>query len=149
VWIEPVSKAHRDAWLALRIALWPDEQASIHAEDVDRMLAAPDADRPAWLAVDESGAIGFAEAGLRRDYVNGCETSLVAFLEGIYVAPEARRQGVGRALDRMVQDWAIVRGCREYASDALIDNRESHTFHAALGFEETERVVYFRRRLSR
>jgi len=91
---------------------------------------------------------GFAEASLRRDYVNGCETSPVAFLEGIYVAPQARCQGVGRALDRAVQDWAIQRGCQEYASDALIDNRDSHAFHAALGFEETERVVYFRRRLS-
>jgi aminoglycoside 6'-N-acetyltransferase I len=147
--IEPVSKAHRDAWLALRIALWPDEQVSVHAEDVDRMLAAPDADRPTWLAVGESGVIGFAEATLRRDYVNGCETTPVAFLEGIYVVPDARRQGVGRALDRMVQDWATKRGCEEYASDALMDNRESHAFHAALGFEETEHVVYFRRRLSR
>ena len=27
--------------------------------------------------------VGFAEASLRHDYVNGCETSRVAFLEGI------------------------------------------------------------------
>ena len=145
--IEPVSKPHRDSWLALRIALWPDEDTTVLAEDVDRMIATPDADRPAWLAIDESGVIGFAEAALRRDYVNGCETSPVAFLEGIYVAPQARRQGIGRTLDRTVRDWAMLRGCREYASDALIDNRESYAFHAALGFEETERVVYFRRRL--
>ena len=146
--IEPVSKVHRDAWLALRIALWPDEDETVLAEDVDRMLGTADVDRPTWLAIDEGGVSGFAEASLRRDYVNGCETSPVAFLEGIYVAPQARCQGVGRALDRAVQDWAIQRGCQEYASDALIDNRDSHAFHAALGFEETERVVYFRRRLS-
>ena len=114
-------------------------------DEIDRLLAAPDADRPAWLALDDGGPIGFAEASLRRDYVNGCETSPVAFLEGIYVMPHARGQGVGRALDAAVRDWAIVRGCREYASDALLDNRESHAFHAALGFEETERIVYFRR----
>jgi aminoglycoside 6'-N-acetyltransferase I len=146
--IVAVSDAHRDAWLALRIALWPDEEAAVMAEDVDRMLAAAHGDRPVWVAVDESGVVGFAEASLRRDYVNGCETCPVAFLEGIYVAPHARRQGIGRALDRTVQDWAIMRGCHEYASDALLENRESHAFYAALGFEETERVVYFRRQLS-
>ncbi|MDB5495666.1 MAG: aminoglycoside acetyltransferase [Phenylobacterium sp.] len=31
------------------------------------------------------------------------------------------------------------------ASDALLDNRESHAFHSAVGFEEAERVVYFRK----
>lgn len=143
--IEPVSGAHRDAWLALRIALWTEESEAILAEDDDRLLSAPDTDRPAWLALEEGRPIGFAEAALRRDYVNGCETSPVAFLEGIYVAPDARRRGVGRALDQAVRDWAIQRGCSEYASDALIDNRDSHAFHTALGFGETERVVYFRR----
>jgi len=139
--IEPVSPLLRDAWAALRIALWPD----VMTDEIDRLLAAPDPDRPAWLAFDETGPIGFAEASLRHDHVNGCETSPVAFLEGIYVTPPARRQGVGRALDAAVRDWAISRGCREYASDALLANRDSHGFHAALGFEETERVVYFRR----
>lgn len=145
--IEPVSPPLRDAWVALRIALWPDEPAGVMAQEIDRMLAASDADRPAWLAIDHSGAIGFAEASLRHDHVNGCETSPVAFLEGIYVMPHARRRGAGRALDATVRAWAIERGCREYASDALLDNRDSHAFHAALGFEETERVVYFRRAL--
>jgi aminoglycoside 6'-N-acetyltransferase I len=36
-------------------------------------------------------------------------------------------------------------GCSEFASDTLLDNVESHKFHAALGFQETERVVYFRK----
>lgn len=143
--IEPVSPPLRDAWVALRIALWPDEPADAMTDEIDRFLAAPDQDRAAWLALGESGPIGFAEAALRRDYVNGCETSPVAFLEGIYVVPQARRRGVGRALDAAVRDWAIRRGCREYASDALVGNHDSHGFHAALGFEETERVVYFRR----
>lgn len=33
------------------------------------------------------------------------------------------------------------------ASDALLDNAGSHAFHEAVGFEETERVVYFRKSL--
>ena len=35
----------------------------------------------------------------------------------------------------------------EIASDAQLENVEGHAFHTAIGFEETERVVYFRRRL--
>ena len=35
----------------------------------------------------------------------------------------------------------------ELASDAGIDNTVSHGMHTGLGFEETERVVYFRKDL--
>jgi aminoglycoside 6'-N-acetyltransferase I len=141
------SDEHRDAWLALRIALWPDEDAVAMASEVDAILAGAK-DKVGWLALDDNGPVGFAEATLRHDYVNGCETSPVAFLEGIYVAPHARRQNVGRQLSDTVAAWAQGKGCREFASDALLANRESHVFHAALGFAETERVVYFRRLLA-
>ena len=43
--------------------------------------------------------------------------------------------------------WAASVGCSEFASDALIDNTRSRAMHAALGFEETERVVFFRKAL--
>lgn len=47
------------------------------------------------VALSESQQpIGFAEAAVRHDYINGTEFSPVAFLEGIYVVPEARRSGV-------------------------------------------------------
>jgi aminoglycoside 6'-N-acetyltransferase I len=81
--------------------------------------------------------------------VNGCETSPVAFLEEIYVEPWARRQGVARRLVGVVQQWARQMSCSEMASDALLENTDSHGMHLALGFEETERVVYFRKLLTR
>jgi aminoglycoside 6'-N-acetyltransferase I len=46
-----------------------------------------------------------------------------------------------------IGDWARARGCRELASDALLDNEASQRAHRALGFEETERVVYFSKKL--
>ncbi len=111
------------------------------------MLAAPER-LVAFLAFDANGrAIGLAEAALRHDYVNGTETSPVGFLEGWYVAPEWRFRGIGRALVEAVAQWAQAQGCAELASDALLENDESHAAHAGCGFEETERVVYFRRRL--
>ena len=87
------------------------------------------------------------EASRRVDYVNGTRSSPVAFLEGLYVAPGSRGQGVARALVESVSLWAEREGCRELASDCLLDNSSAHAVHRALGFEETERVVYFRRTL--
>ncbi len=91
--------------------------------------------------------IGFAEAAIRQDYVNGCDSSPVLFLEGLFVDPGHRRRGVAGALVAAVADWGRAQGCSEFASDAEIDNLDSHAMHLALGFAETERVVYFRREL--
>ena len=41
--------------------------------------------------------------------------------------------------------WGRDMGRAELASDALIGNTPSHAMHVALGFEKTERVVYFRK----
>jgi len=135
-------------WIAMRSALWPGGgDSGTHADDINRLLA--DAgDTVNLIARDGTGqAVGFAEASLRRDYVNGCKTKPVAFLEGIYVVPEARGHGVARALVAAVEDWARARGVSELGSDAAPSNLASLQMHAALGFEETERVVFFRKGL--
>lgn len=132
-------------WAPLRQALWPDEDATQLADEIDEILAGG---AIVFLAFDNQGAaIAFAEAALRHDYVNGTESSPVGFLEGWYVAPQWRGKGVGRALVAAVEGWARDQGCREFASDALLDNSASLAAHAACGFEETERVVYFRKLL--
>lgn len=130
-------------WVALRIALWPDEDAEEMTREAPTLLA-----RPGMLVLvarEGETVIGFTEAAIRRDYVNGCETSPVAFVEGIYVSPTQRRRGVARALIAAVENWARQQGLSELASDALLDNAQSHAMHNALGFGETERVVYFRK----
>ena len=143
--IAPAAAADKDAWLALRLALWPDHTADDLRAPQDAMLA--DTNQVVLIARDSDQLVGFAEAALRRDYVNGCETSPVTFLEGIYVAPTHRRRGVARALVDAVAAWGRAKGCTEFASDALLSNTDSHAMHRALGFAETERVVYFRKRL--
>ena len=141
--VVPATSADREVWATLRRALWPDANDG----DIARMLKEP-ARFAAFIAREtNSGAIGFAEASLRHDNVNGCDTSPVGFLEGIFVVPLFRRRGVGALLVRAVEQWTLAQGASELASDALIDNVESHRMHAALGFHETERVVCFRKRL--
>jgi aminoglycoside 6'-N-acetyltransferase I len=125
----------------------PRAVAGRHDGDIARMLKEP-ARFAAYSAREtNSGAIAFAEASLRHDYVNGCDTSPVGFLEGIYVVPLFRRRGVVASLVRAVEQWTLAQGASELASDALINNVDGHRMHAALGFQETERVVCFRKHL--
>ena len=128
-------------WQRLRSCLWPLPQA----EQLSGMADALRRGHLVRLATEEGSAVGFVEASMRVDYVNGTESSPVAFLEGLYVVPERRRAGVARALVEAVVEWARGAGCRELASDSLLENPAAHAAHRALGFEETERVVYFRR----
>jgi aminoglycoside 6'-N-acetyltransferase I len=147
--VEPYREQDFEDWLGLRYALWPQEG---ELESGARALAARMAnmgDAAVFLARSAEGrALGFAEASLRRDYVNGCATSPVAFLEGLYVEPAWRRQGIARALCAAVESWAVKLGCAGFASDALLANEPAHHVHMALGFRETERVVYFRKPLA-
>ena len=144
--IEGPTVATVPAWRAMRRALWPEMTEEENVSETGAMLADSRAFvRIAWNAKGQP--VGFSEAALRRDYVNGCATSPVAFLEGIYVEPWARRQGVAKVLVADVERWAIALGCREFASDALLENEVSHRMHQGVGFKETERVVYFRKDL--
>ena len=142
--IVPAEAAHLGEWAAMRAALWPDGALEEHWEEAAAMLGQDHA--IAFIAHDDDGrAIAFAEASLRHDYVNGCDTSPVCFLEGIFVRSGARRSGLAAALVDEVRRWGHGMGCTEMASDADIANVQSHAFHAAIGFVETERVVYFRK----
>jgi aminoglycoside 6'-N-acetyltransferase I len=147
VTIERCTSAEQRGWLELRRALWPHCPHDEHLADMAAQVASP-----RWaqfVAYSASGqAVGLAEAALRTDHVNGTESSPVPFLEGMYVAPQARRQGVGASLVAAVERWAREMGYRELASDARLENEVAHAVHRALGFEETERVVFFRKRLA-
>lgn len=146
--IQPCTSVEQPGWLALRSALWPHADAAAHRAEMAMFLA--DARRfvqfVAYAAPGQS--VGFAEASLRYEDVNGTEASPVLFLEGIYVEPGARRRGVARALVEEVERWGRDAGCTEFASDAALDNHVSRASHRALGFEETEQVVYFRKRIA-
>lgn len=136
----------RDAdWLALRSQFWDGESEEEHYQSLKKFTATH-APYFALIANGEDGErIGFAEISVRKDYVNGTEFSPVLFLEGIFVLPPYRGMGVSRALCRAAEDWGRAHELREFASDSDIDNEVSIAAHLGLGFEETDRVVYFRK----
>jgi aminoglycoside 6'-N-acetyltransferase I len=137
------------AWLRMREALWPENGSTWHAGEVQQFFAGKlRMPLEVLLAVDESGvSVGFAELSI-RPYAEDCLTDRVAYLEGWYVVPNARRQGVGRALLAAAESWAVAQGCTEFGSDALIDNEMSAAAHRALGFVETVQIRCFRKSLA-
>jgi aminoglycoside 6'-N-acetyltransferase I len=132
-------------WLRMRQTLWPDEIEYLNFKEMDAMLADPMLS--VFLAVRPDGRLGgFLEAGTRK-YAEGGETSPVGYIEGWYVDEDLRGQGVGRALVQAAEDWAREIGLIEMGSDTWLDNEASIQAHGKLGYQETERLVHFLKRL--
>jgi aminoglycoside 6'-N-acetyltransferase I len=133
-------------WAEMRARLWPECSAAEHTTDIAEILGSDDY----WGFLAETGdgaPAGFAEVAIRK-YANGCETKPVAFLEGLWVAPELRRQRVGAQLVQHVENFVRRHGFREIGSDAIAGNDIAIASHRGWGFSETERVVYFRKALT-
>ncbi len=89
--------------------------------------------------------IGVALCCLRHDYVEGCETSPVGYLEGVSVEEAYRNQGVAKRLVEECEQWAREKGCREFASDCELSNTASLNFHLQVGFQEQNRIICFKK----
>ncbi len=100
-----------------------------------------------FFAEHKSQSIGFIELTI-RPYVNGCDSSPVAFVEGIWVDEKFQKHGIGRALIKKAEEWAQSLSVKELASDTRIESEHSIHAHKSWGFEETERVVYFKKTLA-
>ena len=143
--VRELTSADRAAWLRMRRLLWPNEAARGHDAAIDEILDANNA----WGFIAEplgNEPLGFAEISVRKA-ANGCDSRPVPFLEGIWVEPRFRRQRVGARLIRHIETFLKTQGFCELGSDSLIENQGAHDAHAGWGFSETERVVYFRKRL--
>jgi aminoglycoside 6'-N-acetyltransferase I len=135
----------RFEWARMRRLLWDEPTPEEHLAEMEEILADPLA--PVFVAVHPNGKLcGFLEAGLRK-YADGCDTSPVGYIEGWFVDEDLRREGVGGQLMRAAEEWARTQGCLEMASDTWLENETSISAHLALGFEESERLVHFSKKL--
>ena len=125
----------------LALELWPAHTAAELTKELSPLLESEEA--AFFIAANGSGPVGFAQCQLRRDYVEGAQSSPVGYLEGIYIRPPYRGQGWARSLLRECEGWAASKGCREFASDCELGNLASQAFHLHAGFAEAGRVVCF------
>jgi aminoglycoside 6'-N-acetyltransferase I len=143
--IRPVKPEDLDEWLRMRLLLWSDDAPEEHLKEMEDMLA--DSTCAVLVAVcPDGGLCGFLEVSQRK-YADGCNTSPVGYIEGWYVDPDHRRNQVGAQLVQAAEAWARQSGLQEMASDCIIDNIISLKAHNALGYEEVERLIHFKKQL--
>ena len=133
------------AWETMRCPLWP-KPGAIHREDIRKFFKGLSHEPlEVFFAVDcKSDLIGFIELSI-RPYADGCTSDRVAYIEGWYTAPKMRGLGVGAALVRKAEQWAVSNKCLELASDTEIANTTAAKAHKGVGFSETGRIVCFKK----
>ena len=130
---------------SLAILMWTDNDPEEMAEEFRELVMNEDV--ACFLKYEDDKPIGFAQCQLRHDYVEGTDSSPVGYLEGIFVSEENRKHGYAAELIRECEKWAKEKGCTEFASDCELDNEASLHFHIALGFEEANRIICFRKNI--
>lgn len=141
--IRPLEPADYDEWSRMRLTLWPDQEPADLRREMKEILADPR--QPVFVAERSDGRLGgFLEASIHID-TYGCDTKPVGYIEGWYVDADLRRTGVGGELMAAAETWAAAQGYQEMASDCEIDNLISLQAHQALGYEEVERLIHFRK----
>jgi ribosomal protein S18 acetylase RimI-like enzyme len=89
-----------------------------------------------WLAAAEhpAPATGICQLRFRHSVWTAAED---CWLEDLYVAPEARGLGLGRALVQRTLDRARERGCHRVELDTNEDNHQAIGLYRSLGFSDT------------
>jgi aminoglycoside 6'-N-acetyltransferase I len=145
--VRPATEADALVWQRMRRELWP-EGAESHAPEIARYFSGQ-LTNPAEVLLACLGSdvpIGFVELSI-RPYAEGCVTDRVAFVEGWFVDAAYRGRGVGAALMAAAEAWGHASNCTELGSDTETFNETSIAAHKALGFDEVERIVCFRKLL--
>lgn len=137
VTVREATRADADAFLGLVDALAEYEKLDPPAADArERLVEDAFAEDPSARRVKV--LLGESE-GRAVAYAILCETysSFLArptlYLEDVFVAPDARMRGVGKAMMRAVAQEAEARGCHRIEGVVLSWNDLAHGFYAATG----------------
>jgi L-amino acid N-acyltransferase YncA len=123
----PAVVAAYNTGIAERVATF--ETAPRTVQDVAPWLT----DGQPFIVAERGGrVVGFARAG---EYSDRCVYSGVGE-HAVYVAPEARGLGLGRALLEELAGAAARAGLYKLTSRVFTDNEASRAAHRAAGFEE-------------
>jgi aminoglycoside 6'-N-acetyltransferase I len=145
--IRPVKISDRAEWFRLRCLLWP-KAIEEHEGEIAAFLDESTPKSAVFVLDRGDGRLGgFVEASIRT-YAEDCASDEIAYVEGWYVELDLRQQGYGRQLVQQVETWGRSLGLTEMASDCLLDNTVSYRAHLALGFEEVDRIICFRKDLT-
>ena len=111
---------------------------------VERIIGRDDAE---YLLAGEGEPVAVAQVRYRWSVWWEAED---CWLEDLYVAPEARREGLGRTLVEAVIDRARERGCRRVELDVNSENPAAMALYRSLGFDTGKtggQDIFMRKRL--
>lgn len=108
------------------------------ASSYDALLAAADT----LLLVAELEPLGIAGYLLANTHLTFLANGRVAWVEEVMVDERTRRSGIGAALMRSAEEWAVAGGAVYLA----LASRRAGAFYLALGYEDS--AVFYKRTLS-
>ena len=143
--INKASVENAEAVAVMAVKMWSSHTVNELTQGFAAAIHDPDC--AVFILTDDDKAVGFAQCGLRHDYVEGTESSPVGYLEGIFVEEPYRKQGCAKQLLARCEEWARGKGCSEFGSDCEINNEISRQFHLGAGFREVNRIICFTKKL--
>ncbi len=141
--ISHVTNTNAKSWAELCNELWP------HNSVIEMLKVFKNGEyKNEYLYQINDIYVAFLSLSIRNDYVEGkIDSNPVAYLEGIYVKPLYRRNGIARELVNFAKTWAVENGSSMIASDCELSNKESRIFHNSIGFDEANVNVHFTMKL--
>ncbi|MCM1284271.1 MAG: GNAT family N-acetyltransferase [Muribaculaceae bacterium] len=139
--VRKAEKADAGCIAEMAVMMWDSNSAEELAAEFEAMLENEEC--ALFIYCIDHKPVGFAQCGLRHDYVEGTKDSPVGYLEGIFMREEYRKKGCARELLAQCESWAKQKGCAEFASDCELDNDGSFAFHMHMGFAEANRIICF------
>jgi aminoglycoside 6'-N-acetyltransferase I len=137
-----ITRDEYSAWKQIRMELYSALDDDYHNKEMETINSSDQ-----WycrlIKSDADEVMGMLEISY-RNIVDGCISSPVPYIEGLYLYPQYRNNGYGTEILKMIITWCKEQGYTELATDAQIINTDAHRFYKSAGFEETDRVVEFR-----
>src|SRR5437763_13134528 len=131
-----LADAGDEAAVASLIACFRDyyDEAEPTDEQIATLVAELIGDQYTEFLLAGEPPVGVAQIRFRPSLWTGSED---AWLEDLFVTPDARRSGAGRALVQACVDRAHARGCKRIQLDANEHNGPALGLYESLGFAST------------
>lgn len=114
---------------------WEFEQLKSFNGDAILALVSEVVNRPelgqCWIARGDEGIQGYLVCSCVPSFEYG---GLLALIADLYVAPAARRSGVGQQLVHTAEQAMRARGCVHIAMEVAVKNVRAQQFYSILGF---------------
>ncbi|OEY67510.1 GNAT family N-acetyltransferase [Marinobacter sp. X15-166B] len=141
-----IEKNKFSLWKKYRNAVYNSVSDEFHSMEMERIYQDNE-----WfchfIADENHHIIGLVELS-SRNVVDGCLSSPVAYIEGLYIEEQYRGRGLGKKLIKSILDWCKQNGFTELATDTELDNLDAQKFFHAVGFKETFRIVEFCKKIT-